>query len=43
MHEMLGISDRSWQSLYHFTVGRPLEDTRLQTYPAYAHLGSLKS
>jgi len=43
MHEALGIKDRSWQSLYHFTVGGPLEDSRLQTYPAYAHLESLKS
>ncbi|MCH8175706.1 MAG: SagB/ThcOx family dehydrogenase [Proteobacteria bacterium] len=43
MHEVLGISDLSWQSLYHFTVGGPIEDTRLQTYPAYLHLDSLKS
>ena len=35
MHEILGITDQSWQSLYHFTVGGPVEDTRLQTYPAY--------
>ena len=40
MHEVLGINDESWQSLYHFTVGGPLEDCRLQTYPAYEHLGS---
>jgi len=38
MHEVLGITDQSWQSLYHFTVGGPLEDKRLQTYPAYEHL-----
>jgi hypothetical protein len=24
-----------WQSLYHFTVGGPLEDTRLTTLPPY--------
>ena len=38
MHKLLGIEDRSWQSLYHFTVGGALEDPRLQTIPAYAHL-----
>ena len=35
MHEVLGISDHSWQSLYHFTVGGAVEDSRLQTAPAY--------
>ncbi len=38
MHDILGIEDRSWQSLYHFTVGGALEDPRLLTIPAYAHL-----
>lgn len=38
MHQLLGISDRSWQSLYHFTVGGPLEDSRIQTLDAYFHL-----
>lgn len=37
MHELLGITDRSWQSLYHFTVGGPVEDPRLKTMPPYAH------
>lgn len=35
VHELLGIDDDRWQSLYHFTVGGPVEDTRLQTLPAY--------
>ncbi len=39
MHEALGITDHRWQSLYHFTVGGPVEDRRIQTIPAYAHLG----
>jgi SagB-type dehydrogenase family enzyme len=39
MHQLLGIQDRSWQSLYHFTVGGAVDDTRLQSIPAYAHLG----
>jgi hypothetical protein len=40
VHELLGIKDDKWQSLYHFTVGMPLEDHRLETLPGYAHLGS---
>ena len=36
MHSLLGLQDRRYQSLYHFTVGGPLEDTRLTTLPAYA-------
>ena len=35
VHRLLGLTDDTWQSLYHFTVGGALEDTRLQTAPAY--------
>ena len=35
MHETLGFKDRKFQSLYHFTMGGPVEDTRLTTEPAY--------
>jgi nitroreductase len=38
VHEILGFKDNQYQSLYHFTVGRPLEDPRLTTYPPYQHL-----
>lgn len=38
VHEILGLSDETFQSLYHFTLGTPLEDSRLQTLPAYSHL-----
>jgi len=38
VHEILGIKDDKFQSLYHFTVGKPLEDQRLETLPAYGHL-----
>lgn len=38
MHDVLGLRDRHWQSLYHFTVGGPVLDPRLQTLPPYAHL-----
>jgi SagB-type dehydrogenase family enzyme len=36
VHEVFGITSRAWQSLYHFTVGGPVEDKRLTTLPAYA-------
>jgi SagB-type dehydrogenase family enzyme len=35
VHEAFGITSHEWQSFYHFTVGGPLEDTRLTTLPAY--------
>lgn len=35
MHALLGISDRTWQSLYHFTAGGAVEDPRLTTLPPY--------
>jgi SagB-type dehydrogenase family enzyme len=38
VHDILGVQDHRYQSLYHFTVGRPLEDPRLITYPPYDHL-----
>jgi SagB-type dehydrogenase family enzyme len=38
MHEVLGIRDHAWQSLYHFTMGKPVDDPRLQALPSYWHL-----
>jgi len=38
MHDVLGLKDRAYQSLYHFTVGGPVDDDRLQTHPPYSHL-----
>jgi SagB-type dehydrogenase family enzyme len=38
VHQLLGIdetSGHSFQSLYHFTVGMPVEDTRLTSEPGY--------
>ncbi len=35
VHGLLGMSDSGWQSLYHFTVGRQVEDPRLSTLPPY--------
>ena len=39
MHELLGFTDRKYQSLYHFAVGGPVEDERLTTLPAYGREG----
>jgi SagB-type dehydrogenase family enzyme len=38
VHLLAGIADSTWQSLYHFTVGRPVDDPRLTTLPPYHHL-----
>ncbi len=35
VHEVLGLKDLAFQSLYHFTTGGPVEDHRLSTLPAY--------
>ncbi|MGO4304274.1 SagB/ThcOx family dehydrogenase [Cupriavidus sp. RAF12] len=35
MHVVLGIKDRAWQSLYHFTVGSAMVDQRLSTLAPY--------
>jgi len=37
LHRVLGLADHDWQSLYHFTIGGPVEDPRLRTGPPYAH------
>jgi SagB-type dehydrogenase family enzyme len=41
MHDALGLGDQRWQSLYHFTVGAPVEDPRLRSTPAYAEIADL--
>jgi nitroreductase len=35
VHHLLGLETMRYQSLYHFTLGHALEDTRLTTLPAY--------
>jgi SagB-type dehydrogenase family enzyme len=35
VHDLLGIRDHAFQSLYHFTIGIPVEDRRLTTEPGY--------
>jgi nitroreductase len=36
VHDVLGLTGHAFQSLYHFTVGVPVEDTRLTTEAGYA-------
>ena len=36
MHRLLGLRGDAWQSLYHFTAGGAVEDTRLTTLPPYS-------
>jgi SagB-type dehydrogenase family enzyme len=35
VHETLGLMGHGWQSLYHFSMGVPIEDTRLTSEPGY--------
>jgi hypothetical protein len=43
MHDLVGLKGHAWQSLYHFTVGGPVDDPRLQTIAPYAHLHPARS
>ena len=36
VHELLGLGGHCWQSLYHFSMGGPVEDMRLTTEPGYS-------
>jgi hypothetical protein len=38
VHDLLGMRSMAYQSLYHFTVGHPVEDDRLDTLPAYPEI-----
>ena len=35
VHELLSLSGDGWQSLYHFSMGVPVDDPRLTTQPGY--------
>lgn len=35
VHQVMGFGDTAFQSLYHFTMGGPVEDPRLTTLPPY--------
>ncbi len=43
VHELLGLGGTAFQSLYHFTVGGPVVDNRLENLPGYWHLERLQS
>ena len=43
LHDALGLTGHDWQSLYHFTVGTPVDDSRLSTAPPYAHLKAVNA
>jgi hypothetical protein len=34
-HELLGLEGAAFQSIYHFTVGLPIDDSRLEMSTAY--------
>ena len=36
VHETVWLTGHAWQSLYHFSMGAPVEDTRLTREPGYA-------
>ena len=36
VHDVFGLADHAFQSLYHFTIGMPVEDGRLSTEPGYS-------
>ena len=36
VHDALGLRGHAFQSLYHFTIGVPVDDSRLTTQPGYA-------
>ena len=38
VHDIIAVKGLSLQSLYHFTIGGPVEDRRLQTLPPYGHV-----
>ena len=42
VHELAGLRGRDFQSLYHFTIGAPVSDERIDTLPAYHHLDSAR-
>jgi hypothetical protein len=37
-HQLIGLKSQELQDVYHFTIGDPVIDDRLQTLPPYLHL-----
>jgi hypothetical protein len=42
VHRLVGLEGEAFQTLYHFTVGGPVDDARLATHPPYAHLAAAR-
>lgn len=42
MHELLGIKGTNFQDIYHFTLGKAVEDPRIQTIEPYFHLKKVR-
>lgn len=40
VHELLGLEDEGVRTLYHFTIGRAIDDARIETTPAYAGIAT---
>ncbi|CAI9084557.1 nitroreductase [Candidatus Methylacidiphilum fumarolicum] len=41
-HRLLGINDKQWQSLYHFTIGKEIVDKRIQKIDPYFFLEKIR-
>ncbi len=41
VHGVFGLHGHAWQSLYHFTIGGPVDDPRISAEPAYAEANSV--
>ncbi len=43
VHELLGLKGHAYQSLYHFTIGGHVDDSRLTTLPPYPLQGGMRN
>jgi len=43
VHQLIGLSGQGYQSVYHFTVGTPITDERIETSPPYPQRQQEKS
>ncbi len=42
VHRLLGLRSERFQSIYHLTIGRPLEDQRISIQPPYGEVAQLR-
>jgi len=43
VHKIMALESKKYQSLYHFTVGTPVEDRRLTTLEPYFHIKNIEN